>query len=201
MVRRKTYPLLNLARKRGVFTVREAGQAGYHSQQITRLLATGAIERVARGHYRLSELPVTEHHALAMAARAVPRGVICLLSALALHGIGTQVPADVWIAIPRGSRAPTVRQLPLRVVRFSGAAFTEGIEQRRIEGQSVRIYSVAKTVADLFKHRNRVGLEVAIEALREAWRERRFTMDALDRAARACRVERVMRPYVEAVVS
>jgi len=184
-----------------VFTVREAGQAGYHSQQITRLLATGAIERVARGHYRLSELPVTEHHALAMAARAVPRGVICLLSALALHGIGTQVPADVWIAIPRGSRAPTVRQLPLRVVRFSGAAFTEGIEQRRIEGQSVRIYSVAKTVADLFKHRNRVGLEVAIEALREAWRERRFTMDALDRAARACRVERVMRPYVEAVVS
>jgi predicted transcriptional regulator of viral defense system len=201
MARKKNSPLLRLARRRGVFSLREAGLAGVHSQQITRLVATGVIERVTRGHYRLSELPVTELHALAMAARAVPRGVICLLSALAFHGIGTQVPADVWIAIPRRSRRPKVSKLPLRVVLFSGAAYTEGIERRRIEGQEVRVYSVAKTLADLFKHRNRIGLEVAIEALRDAWRERKFTMDALDRAARVCRVARVMRPYVEAVVS
>jgi predicted transcriptional regulator of viral defense system len=199
--RRKPSPLLKLARARGVFTVREAGRAGVHSQSITRLLEKGVIERVARGHYQLSELPVTEHHALAMAARAAPRGVICLLSALAFHGIGTQVPADVWIAIPRASRAPAGTKLPLRIIRVSGAAFTEGIEQRRIEGHPVRVYSVARTLADLFKYRNRVGLEVALEALREAWRDKRFTMEALDRAARACRVERVMRPYIEAVVS
>jgi predicted transcriptional regulator of viral defense system len=127
--------------------------------------------------------------------------VICLLSALAFHGIGTQLPADVWIAIERGARTPSCRAFPLRVVRFGGAAFTEGVETRRLEGESVRVYGVAKTIADLFKHRNRIGLDVAIEALREGWRERRFTMQDLDRASRACRVENVIRPYVEAVVS
>jgi predicted transcriptional regulator of viral defense system len=161
----------------------------------------GVIERIARGQYRLPEGAVTEHHGLVVAARAVPRGVICLLSALGFHGIGTQLPADVWIAIDRRARAPAARQLPLKVVRFSGAAFTEGIESHRIEGDTVRIYSVAKTLADLFKHRNKIGLDVALEALREAWRERKFTVEALDRAARVCRVERVIRPYVEALVS
>jgi predicted transcriptional regulator of viral defense system len=127
--------------------------------------------------------------------------VICLLSALAFHGIGSQLPHEVWLAIERGARSPAARWLPIKVVRFSGAAFTEGTETHRIEGESVRVYSVAKTLADLFKHRNKVGLEVALEALREAWRERKFTMEALDRSARVCRVERVMRPYVEAIVS
>ena len=193
--------LLALARRRGVITAQDAGRAGIHSQQITRLVAGGVIERIARGQYRLAERPVTERHALVVASRAVPRGVICLLSALGFHGIGTQLPAEVWIAIERRAREPTVRQLPLKVVRFSGAAFTEAIETHRIEGETVRVYSVAKTLADLFKHRNKVGMDVALEALREAWRERKFTMEALDRAARVCRVERVMRPYVEAVVS
>lgn len=193
--------LLALARGRGVFTAQDARRTGIHSQQLTRLVASGTLERVARGQYRLSELPVTEHHALAIASRAVPRGVICLLSALEIHSIGTQLPAEIWIGIERSARAPRVPQLPLQVVRYSGAAFTEGIEHRRIEGESVRVYSVPKTLADLFKHRNKVGLEVAIEALRDAWRERKFTIDALDRAARVCRVERVMRPYVEVVVA
>jgi predicted transcriptional regulator of viral defense system len=127
--------------------------------------------------------------------------VICLLSALAFHGIGTQLPAEVWIAIERHARAPSVRNPPLRIVRFSGRAFREGIEVRKAEGEALRVYSVAKTLADLFKHRNKIGLEVAIEALREAWRERKFTMDALDRAADVCRVTRIMRPYIEAVVT
>jgi predicted transcriptional regulator of viral defense system len=136
-----------------------------------------------------------------LAAVAAPHGVVCLLSALSFHGIGSQLPAEVWLAIERGKTEPRVRNLPLRIVRYSGRAFSEGIETHRIERQSVRVYSVAKTLADLFKARNHVGLEVALESLREAWRDRRFTMSELDRAARACRVERVMRPYVEGVVA
>jgi predicted transcriptional regulator of viral defense system len=193
--------LLALARRRGVITAGEAARAGIHSQHLTRLVAEGVLERITRGHYRLAGRPITEHHGLAVAARAVPHGVICLLSALAFHGIGTQLPAEVWIAIERRARDPALQDPPLRVVRYSGAAFTVGIETHRVEGQPLRVYGVAKTLADLFKHRNKVGLDVAIEALREAWRERKFKMEALDRAARACRVARVMRPYVEAVVA
>lgn len=193
--------LLAQARRRGAVTALDARGAGIHSQQLTRLVAEGVLERVARGQYRLAERPITEHHALVVAARAVPRGVICLISALSFHGIGTQLPPEIWIAIERRARAPSVRQVPLRIVRYSGAAFTEGIETHRLGGETVRVFGVAKTLADLFKHRNKVGLDIALEALREAWRERRFTMEALDRAARACRVERVMRPYVEAVVA
>jgi predicted transcriptional regulator of viral defense system len=193
--------LLKLARRRGVIAAADASRAGFHSQQLTRLVEAGALERVGSGQYRLAERSVTEHHGLVLATRAAPRCVICLLSALAYHGIGTQLPSKVWIAIERGTRGPSTRHLPFQVVRASGAAFRQGIERHQIEGETVRVYSVAKTVADLFKHRNKVGLDVALEALREAWRERKFTMDALDRAARACRVERVMKPYVEAVVS
>jgi predicted transcriptional regulator of viral defense system len=193
--------LLKLARKRAVFTSADVARAGIHSQQITRLVEEGVLERVARGRYRSVEGRVTEHHGLVVAAQVAPRGVICLLSALDFHGIGTQLPPKVWVAIERGTRAPAAQAFPLEIVRFSGAAFSEGIVTHRVEGEKVRIYTVAKTLADLFKQRNRIGLDVALEALREAWRERRFTMDALDRAARTCRVERVMRPYVEAIVS
>jgi predicted transcriptional regulator of viral defense system len=193
--------LLALAKRRGVISARDASRAGIHSQHLTRLVAERVLERIARGQYRLASRPITEHHGLVVAARAVPQGVICLLSALAFHRLGSQLPADVWIAIERGARAPARRQLPLRVVHFSRAAFRDGIETHRIEGEGVRVYSVAKTLADLFKYRNKVGLEVAVEALREGWRERRFTVEALDRAAGACRVARVIRPYVEAVLA
>ena len=193
--------LLGLARRRGVITTRETDAAGIHSQQLTRLVADGVLERVARGHYQLAERPVTEHHGLAVVSRTVPRGVICLLSALSVHGIGTQLPAEVWVAIEGRARQPVLAHPPLRVVRFSGRAFTDGVEIHRLEGQAVRVYGVAKTLADLFKYRNKIGLDVALEALREAWRARRFKMEELDRAARICRVERVMRPYVESMVS
>lgn len=168
-----------------------------HSQELTRLVARGDLERVARGQYRLPDQPSTEHHALALVARAVPGGVICLLSALGYHGIGTQLPPDVWVAIERRQRQPRLTYPPLRVVTFTGAAFTTGVGLHEIEGQRVKVYSVAKTIADLFKARNKVGLDVAIEALREAWRARRFTMTELERHARTCRVHRVMRPYLE----
>ena len=193
--------LLALAKRRPVVTAGEAARAGIHSEQLTRLVAEGVLDRISRGQYRLVDGPITEHHSLAVAARSAPKGVICLLSALSFHGIGTQLPHEVWIAIGRRARTPSLESPRLRVVRFSGAAFTEGVEIHTVEGQPVRIYSVAKTLADLFKHRHKVGLDVAIEALREAWRDRRFTMAALDRAARVCRVNRVMTPYVETVIA
>lgn len=172
-----------------------------HSQHFTRFVGQGILERVARGHYRLAEHPVTEHRGLVVATMAAPQGVICLLSALGFHEIGTQLSPEVWMAIERRARRPAARALPLRVVRFGGAALTEGVERHRIESRTVCVYGVAKTLADLFKYRHTVGLDVALEALREAWQDRRFTMDALDRAAGVCRVQRVMRPYLEALLS
>lgn len=193
--------LLELARRRAVFTAADVTEAGIHSQVTSRLVAEGVLDRIARGHYRLAGREVSELHGLVVAARVVPKGVICLLSALVFHNIGTQLPSSVWVAIRRGTRRPADRQFPLEIVQFSGSAFSEGVETHLIEGEKVRVYSVAKTLADLFKLRNRIGLEVALEALRDAWRERKFKMDDLDRAARVCRVERVMGPYVEATVA
>lgn len=138
---------------------------------------------------------------MAVVATAVPYGTITLLSALQFHRIGTQLPSQVWIALDRRARRPALKYPPLRIVRYSGAALTEGIETHRVEGQAVRIYSAAKTIADCFKYRNKIGLEVALEALREGWRARRFTLNELDRYARVCRVQRVMRPYIEALVA
>lgn len=193
--------LLALARARGFFTARDAVAAGIHSSQLAALLAEGMLERVARGRYRFADADVTERHGFAVASAVAPDAVVCLLSALNFHEIGTQLPAEVWLAVERGRRTPKLRSPRLRVVHFSGAAFHEGIEVHRIESRPVRIYSVAKTLADLFKTRYDVGLDVALEALHDAWRHRRFVMADLDRAARACRVERVMRPYIEAVVA
>lgn len=193
--------LLRVARRRGALSAREAARLGIHSQELSRLVAEGRLERIARGQYRCPDQPVTEHHALAIAARAVPHAVVCLLSALSFHGIGTQLPGDVWVAIDRRARRPQLAYPRLRVVRFGGLALTAGVEEHRVEGTRVKVYGVAKTLADLFKYRNKVGLDVALEALREAWRERRFTMDELDHYARICRVQRVIGPYLEALVA
>lgn len=175
-------------------------KAGYHPQTLARLVAEGAIERVAPGQYRFSESERTEQQGLVVVAAASPKAVICLLSALSFHQIGTQVPAEVWVALERRSRAPRIAHPPLRVVRFSGKAMTEGIEKHRIDGQVVRIYGVAKTIADCFKYRNKIGLDVGLEALKDGWRKRRFTIEEIEKFAKICRVERVMRPYLEVLV-
>jgi predicted transcriptional regulator of viral defense system len=193
--------VLKLARRARGVTAREIAAAGIHRQVLSRLVGTGEIERVVRGLYKLPAQPITEHHGLTMAASSVPQGVVCLLSALQFHGIGTQLPSEIWIAVDRRSRRPTLKYPPLRIFRFSGDALTEGVDLHRIEGQSVRVYGVAKTLADCFKYRNKIGLDVALEALREAWRARQFTTDELDRYARICRVQRVMQPYLEALVA
>ena len=192
---------LKLARRRQGVTARELAVAGIHREVLSRLVAAGELDRIARGLYRLPEQPLTEHRGLAIAGAAVPLGVICLLSALQFHGIGTQLPSEVWIAIDRRARRPALKYPPLRVVRYTGTALTEGVETHRIGGRSVSVYNVAKTLADCFKYRNKIGLDVALEALREAWRKRRFTMEALDRFAAICRVQRVMQPYLEALVA
>jgi predicted transcriptional regulator of viral defense system len=191
---------MRLARQRRAVSRRELSAAGIHSQVISRLVQSGALQRVARGRYRLPDAPTTKHHGLSLAASSVPHGAICLLSALNFHGISSQLPREVWIAIDRRDRRPSLRCPRLRVLRFGGEALTSGIETHRIEGETVRIYCAAKTVADAFKYRNKIGLDVALEALKGGWRARRFTMTELRRYARVCRVNHVMQPYLEALV-
>ena len=193
----------DLAAQRGLISTRDVEAQGIHRQVLTRLVRANQLERVARGHYRLPDpdYDFTEHHGLVLASLAAPSSVICLLSALQFHIIGTQLPRQVWIALDRKARKPTIDYPPLRVVRFSGEALTEGIEEHVLEGQTVRVYNVAKALADSFKYRNKIGLDVVLEALHEAWRDRRFTMDALEHYARICRVSNVMRPYLETIVT
>ena len=158
------------------------------------------MERLKRGLYRWTGAPVDEKYSLIVAHRQVPDGVVCLLSALQFHNLTTQAPFEVWITVRRGTAIPRDPAVPLRVFRSSGPAYREGIERHRLKGVTILVYSVARTIADCFKYRNRIGLDVALEALREGWRERRFTADELMHYARVCRVANVIRPYAEAIV-
>jgi predicted transcriptional regulator of viral defense system len=191
--------ILALAQQRGVLRLRDVTSSGIHPEYVRRLVAEGRLTREGRGLYMLAGADITESHSLVEAARRVPGGVVCLLSALLFHGVGTQLPHQVWLAIDGKARLPRTDYPPLRIVRFSGAALRIGVEKHSIEGVEVRIYSLAKTVADCFKYRNKIGLDVALEALREGWRRRRFTMDELWEYARVCRVANVMRPYLESL--
>lgn len=195
------HAILELAGEKGVVLTRDLVRQGIHRQAVTRLVAEGELEHVGRGVYRSPKADVTEYHGFVLATAAVPKGVVCLLSALAFHGIGTQLPHEVWLALDRRTRKPTTAAVPLRLVRFSGPGLTFGIQTHRLEEQPVRIYSLAKTVADCFKYRNKIGIDVAVEALRESITEGRLTPAELEPAARACRVERVLRPYLEALTS
>lgn len=193
--------LLRLAEERPVLRARDVARQGIHTSTLTRMANSGVLEKVGPGRYRLPRSTrTTEHHDLAVATAAVPRSVVCLVSALRFHDIGTQLPAEVWIAVPRGARVPRVSAPPLRVVNVSTAVFDLGLEEHRIEGHTVRIYSLARTVADCFRFRNKVGLDVALEALTEAWRSKRLKIDELNRIAKKLRVQRVMQPYLETVV-
>lgn len=191
--------LLHYARDHGAFSLRDARELGIHPEVVYRLMRAGAIERVARGVYRASDARVTEKHGLVLTTKVIPEGVVCLLSALDFHQLTTQIPFEVWVAIDRRAAQPRVNDLPVRVVRFSGAPLTEGVEEHVLEGVPVRIYSVAKTVIDCFRCRNHVGLDVAIEALRDCREQRKCTPSELWEMAVACRIGSVMRPYIEAV--
>ena len=164
------------------------------------MLDEGVVERLSRGVYRLADLPAPGDPDLVTVAMRVPSGVVCLVSALAFHDMTTEVSHEVYLAIRRGAKAPRIKHPPVRVFRFSGEAFNSGVETHDLDGVPVRIYSPEKSVADCFKYRNKLGLDVALEALR-SWRERKgVNVEALLDQARACRVETVMRPYLEAVL-
>jgi predicted transcriptional regulator of viral defense system len=191
--------LLDLAKSRGLITAHDLGVVGIPRISLTRAVRRGQLDRIGRGIYGLPGRSVSEHSTLAEVSLRVPKGVVCLLSALRFHELTTQLPWQVWIAVNNKLVAPRIDYPPLRIVRFSGAALAEGVEEHLIDGVPVRITSVAKTVADCFKYRNKIGLDVALEALREAWHGKRMTSDDLWAMAKVCRVANVMRPYLEAI--
>jgi predicted transcriptional regulator of viral defense system len=170
---------------------------GRSRQYLAQLARKGLLHKVARGLYALPQRQASEFASLAEIASKYPQVQVCLLSALAFHGLTTQAPSEVWIAVGNKARAPRPDYPPLRIVRFSGAALSEGVEVHDIEGIAVHVTSVAKTIADCFKYRNKIGLDVAIEALKEAWHAKRVTMDELWHFGQICRVHNVMRPYLE----
>jgi len=178
----------------------EAVRLGVHPRTLYAMRDAGILERLGRGLYRLADLPPLGNPDLVTVALRVPEGVICLLSALTIHDITTQIPHEVYVALNRGTEPPRLEHPPIRVFWFTGEAFTVGIETHELDGIKVRVYGAAKTVVDCFKYRNKLGLDVAIEALKLYLREKLGSSDELMRFAGVCRVERVMRPYIEALL-
>jgi predicted transcriptional regulator of viral defense system len=194
-----TQRILDLASQRGLLRASDLDTISSPRVVLTRMTAAGLLERVGRGLYRLPDAQISEFESLALVATRVPQAVFCLLTALQFHGLTTQLPRQVWIAMPRGSHSPQIDYPPIRTVQMAGSAHLVGIEEHLCSGVKLRIYSPAKTVVDCFKHRNKIGLDVALEALRDAWRMRKASADDLWRYAQACRVANVMRPYMEVV--
>ena len=193
--------VLELARTKPLLRARDLAHQELPTIVLTRLVAAGKLERVARGVYGLPGLAISEHRSLAEVALRVPQGVVCLLSGLRVHGLGPPAPFEVWLAIENRAPIPRLDQPKIRPVRMSGAAFTDGIERLPVDGVSVPVFNAAKTVADCFKYRNKIGLDVALEALRDSWAQRKFTMDDIWHFATVDRVANVMRPYLESVAT
>jgi len=191
--------VLDLARRQGVVRPRDLRARGIHPETLRRLCASGRMMRMGRGLYTLTDADHTEHLSLAEAALRVPNGIACLISALEYHGLGTQIAHEAWMMIDRRAHKPRVRRPPMRFVLASGKALTEGVEKVTIEGVPVRITNVPKTIADCFRYRSHVGLDVALEALTECLRQRRSTPGELSDYAEICGVSSVMRPYIEAL--
>jgi predicted transcriptional regulator of viral defense system len=184
-----------------LFRLSEAVRAGYHPEAIRRLVRSGQVVRLGRGLYAEASLEATEHHTLAEVAKRVPKGVICLLTALRFHGLGTQNPREVWLAVDRRGGIPRIDFTPVRIRRMSGSALSSGIDEHDIEGVTVRITSPARTVVDCFKFRNKIGVDVAVEALRDYRRLRKGSVDELWGQADRLRMSRVIRPYWDAMSS
>jgi len=183
----------------GIVRPRDIEAIGLPREYLLRLHRQGMLNRPGRGIYTLPSATVTERHSYAEVAKRVPEAVICLLSALTFHEITTQSPASIWIALGKGARTPALTSPSLRIVRLSGPSLTEGIENHQVEGVSIRVYSAAKTVADCFKFRNKIGLDVAIEALKDSVRQKKAEVNEIYRYAKVCRVSNVIRPYMEAL--
>lgn len=190
---------LTLARQQGILRPKDLQDASIPRVVLTRLAASGELEKVGRGLYRLADAPISEHESLGQVAIRIPQAVFCLLTALQIHDLTTQLPRELWIAMPRGSHAPRLDYPPLRMIQFSGDAYAEGIEIIQRDQIDLRVYCIAKTLVDCFKHRNKIGLDVALEALKEARAQNKLIMDELWHHAQIARVTNVMRPYLEAI--
>ena len=196
----KSDEVLRLIRELGVVRPRDLADHGVSRTHLQRLLQRGLVERVSRGVYTTTDADISEYRSLAEASKKVPHAVVCLLSALRFHDLTTQNPHEIWMAIGEKARLPKAHEQGIRFLRFSEATLHYGVSIHTIEGVQVPVYHPAKTVADCFKYRNKTGLDVALEALRDCWRQRKATMDELWQAAKVCRVSRVMRPYMESLV-
>lgn len=195
----KAEQVARLVRKAGVFRPRELDRVGIPRQYLREAKDRGLVRQVGRGLYVAEGSRVTEHHTLVEATKRVPHGVVCLLSALRFHDLTTQSPPEVWLAIAHKARRPRADYPLMRIMHFSGEALSYGVEEKKLEGMIVRVFDPAKTVADCFKFRNKIGLDVALEALRDCYRRKKATMDELFMAAKICRVARIMQPYLESL--
>ena len=190
---------MQYVRRKGIVRPRDLEALGIPREYLLRLHRQGKLSRSGRGIYTLPDAAVTERHSYAEVAKRVPEAILCLLSALAFHELTTQSPAEVWIALGKGARKPAILSPSLRVVRLTEPSLSEGVEEHTVEGVPVRVYSAAKTVADCFKFRNKIGLYVAIEALKDSLRQKKATINDIYRYAKICRVSNVIRPYMEAL--
>lgn len=195
----KTDKLIELTRRQTVIRPRDLARARIPRNYLMRLVKRGQLQKLGRGIYTSPTAPASEHVSLLEASRKIPKGVICLLSALSFYEIGTQLPSEVWIAIDVKAWKPRVNSPAVRIMRFSGRALHFGVQESRVTGGKIRIFSPAKTVADCFKYRHKIGIDVALEALREAYRQRKVSMNELFEAAKVCRVGNVMKPYLESL--
>ncbi len=199
MITEKQNKVLNTISDCGVIRLRALEKKGISPQILYRLYRDGKIIRLARGLYAAKDYEPTENHGLVNVCSRIPKGVVCLLSALQFHDLTTQLPHEIWIAVKRPSR-PVNIDTPVHVIYLSSKAFREGIEKHNIEGVEVKVYSPAKTVADCFMYRNKIGLDVAIEALRDCLAQKKCPVDEIWKYAKVCRVANVIRPYLETVV-
>lgn len=191
--------ILRLAGERGLLRARDLAARRIPRATLSRLVESGRLVQISRGLYALPGQSRSGQHQLAEIATRSPNGVFCLLTALRFHELTTQSPHEIWLALPNKAHIPKIDYPPLHIVRFSGPALSQGVEAHVVDGTTIHVYSVAKTVADCFKYRNKIGLDVALEALRESRREKRATNDELWHYAKICRVSNVMRPYMESV--
>ncbi len=192
---------LGIVRKAGLTRPRDLSAAGVPAWVLYGLVKDGSLKQVGRGLYSVPDYSPTENHSYAEAMKRVPNGIICLLSALRFHELTVQNPHEVWIAISRTGWRPKSEGVELRIIRFSGEGLTAGVEEHHVAGVPIRVTNVARTVADCFKYRNKIGIDVALEALHEGWRKKRFTMDELWRYAKLDRVTKIVMPYLETLPS
>jgi len=199
MVSEKQNQILLIAQKKGIIRARDLDAYDIPREHLRRLVRKGKLIQIGRGWYINPGSEISENRSLVEVSLKIPNGTICLLSALRYHGLTTQNPHKVWIAIDPKARKPVLQNFPIHIVRFSGDALVRGVENRVIEGKNIKLYNPGKTVADCFKYRNKIGTDVAVEALKECLNQNKSNMDAIWDYAKVCRVRNVMMPYLESI--